>query len=385
MRAAPYGRGRTFPDALCEPHRSTHHDSPRQWCWTKLFPPSGSNGKRVDMRARFVLVASIGVALLGSCGSALAANIIIGNPQLNTGKYGSGCENEEGCTFFNIELPKSAGLVQSPVDGAIVNWSVKGSRPEAGYAIQVLERRDERLEFTPAGASAPVTPASTNVASFKADLPIHVGDYVGLEVPKGGTVGEANAPGAESGFFNAFKDGLTKTTDEYPSEVAFYAEVQPAPKITQITPVTGPTSGGTVVKIIGSNFEGVTSVKFGTVPATSFNVESEGNLEAIAPPVSSPEFVDVSVTTVAGSSEPTFFFEYTPLPTPPATHPTCVVPRILRNKLAAARQRARRADCAIGRVRKVSGATARTGRVVKQNPKAGKTVPQGTKIAVTLG
>ena len=92
------------------------------------------------MRIHLFVAAAV-IALLGSCASADAANVIVGNPLLNTSKYAVGCGSlsPEGCTFVSLELPKSAGIVRSPVDGAIVSWSIKGAWPEAGYAIRVLK------------------------------------------------------------------------------------------------------------------------------------------------------------------------------------------------------------------------------------------------------
>ena len=45
-----------------------------------------------------------------------------------------------------------------------------------------------------------------------------------------------------------------------------------APTVTGVTPATGPTSGGTSVTITGTSFTSASSVKFGSIPATSFTV-----------------------------------------------------------------------------------------------------------------
>jgi hypothetical protein len=341
------------------------------------------------MQFRAFLATATGIALLGTCARADAANITVGNPLLPVGgKVVYGCQNPEGCTFVSIALPESSGLAQSPVNGVIVKWGMRNASVAPAYAIRVLQRQKSALEFTGAGTSTPVSSAGFSlVQTFEADLPIHAGDYIGLNVPEEGGIGVNETPGAQHGFFSpTLEDGFTHTTGDFANELAFYAEVQPAPAITQVAPATGPSSGGTVVKVTGSDFRGVIGVKFGTVPATSFSVESDGSLEATAPPVSSPQFVDVSVRTNAGTSEPTFhdFFEYIPSPTAPSPSPVCLVPEVLGKKLAAARKHARRADCAIGHVRKLRMTTVRTGRVVMQNPKAGRTVPEGTRIAVTL-
>jgi hypothetical protein len=332
------------------------------------------------------LVGATCVALLGICANADAANIIVGNPLLNSGKFSTGCGklNPAGCTFLTIELPISAGLVRSPVDGAIVRWSMKGGQPEPGYAIRTVKRASGPSKFTSVGTSTPVTLAGQGIETFDAELLVHANDYIGLQVPAGGTVAENKVSGAAFGFFPGFPDGSTMTTGEFPAELAYYAEIQPAPTITGLDPAIGPTTGGTVVKISGSGFRDVRSVNFGAIPATSFNVESESSLEAVVPAVSLPQVVRVSVATVAGPSSLSSndFFEY--VPAPAATLPVCLVPKVLGKQLRAAKRSARRADCAIGRMRKLGGATVQSGRIARQRPKAGAIRPMGAKIAVTL-
>jgi len=75
----------------------------------------------------------------------------------------------------------------------------------------------------------------------------------------------------------------------------------PVPTLTGISPNSGPTSGGTVVVISGSDFSGVTGVKFGTTDATSFELLVSGDIEAISPPGSAGT-VDITVTTPYGTS-----------------------------------------------------------------------------------
>jgi alpha-tubulin suppressor-like RCC1 family protein len=63
----------------------------------------------------------------------------------------------------------------------------------------------------------------------------------------------------------------------------------------------GPASGGTTVTITGTDLTGATSVKFGTVNASSFTVNSPTSITAVSPP--HPRgVVDVTVTTTWGTS-----------------------------------------------------------------------------------
>jgi hypothetical protein len=84
------------------------------------------------------------------------------------------------------------------------------------------------------------------------------------------------------------------------------------PAVTKVSPIKGPASGGTVVKITGSGFTGVTTVRFGTQSA-SFTVTSPTKITATAP-AQAVGTVDVTVTNGAGTSAVSTVdhFKYTP-------------------------------------------------------------------------
>jgi hypothetical protein len=74
------------------------------------------------------------------------------------------------------------------------------------------------------------------------------------------------------------------------------------PVVTGVLPTKGPLAGGNSVTVNGYNFSGVTSVRFGTTPA-SFSVTSGTSLVARAPSgVAAGSTVDVSLTNADGSS-----------------------------------------------------------------------------------
>lgn len=73
------------------------------------------------------------------------------------------------------------------------------------------------------------------------------------------------------------------------------------PAVTHLSPAAGSPYGGTVVKIEGQHFTGVTAVKFGDAPAESFEETSEKAIKAVAPPGAGT--VDVTVQTPMGTSE----------------------------------------------------------------------------------
>ena len=67
------------------------------------------------------------------------------------------------------------------------------------------------------------------------------------------------------------------------------------PTITSVSPSVGPAAGGPTVTINGTHFLGATSVMFGAVPATSFTVNTDGQIVATIPSGSAGT-VDVQIT-----------------------------------------------------------------------------------------
>lgn len=77
---------------------------------------------------------------------------------------------------------------------------------------------------------------------------------------------------------NADGPSAPSVFDEYT-----YIALPTTPAVSSISPTSGTVNGGTAVSITGSNFTGATNVLFGTTPATSFIVETDNSIIAIAP------------------------------------------------------------------------------------------------------
>jgi len=67
------------------------------------------------------------------------------------------------------------------------------------------------------------------------------------------------------------------------------------PKLTGLSPTSGPTTGGTTVAITGTDFQKGATVVFGGVPAAKINSVTSTSIEAVTP-VHDPGNVDVTVT-----------------------------------------------------------------------------------------
>jgi large repetitive protein len=88
----------------------------------------------------------------------------------------------------------------------------------------------------------------------------------------------------------------------------------PPPTITGVSPNSGPSSGGTVVAITGTNFTGASAVDFGVTPALSFTVLNSTSVSATSPAGVNP--VDITITTQFGTNATGPADQFTYLTTP---------------------------------------------------------------------
>ena len=74
-----------------------------------------------------------------------------------------------------------------------------------------------------------------------------------------------------------------------------------APSVSDISPNSGPVTGGTEVTITGANFTDVTAVHFGEDPA-GFTVNDDSSITAVSPGIEAADTVDVTVVNLGGTS-----------------------------------------------------------------------------------
>ncbi|MFF4485945.1 IPT/TIG domain-containing protein [Streptomyces sp. NPDC001544] len=93
--------------------------------------------------------------------------------------------------------------------------------------------------------------------------------------------------------------GGTSSPDN-PQAYFFYAA---APSLTAVAPPSGATAGGTTVTLTGTGLLGATAVRFDTLAATSFTVNSATQITAVTP-AHAAGTAAVTVTTPGGTSNP---------------------------------------------------------------------------------
>lgn len=319
-------------------------------------------------------VAVASVCALLAAGAAQASTVTVGSV-LPPGSTPAKFEKVE--TFFNTALPEKGANLVSPVNGAIVRWRVQDAKGGPFY-LRVL-RPNGSGAYAAVGTSNPATPSGSGLQTFTANLPVHAGDLIGIDPTSGeDEIGVAEVAGASYGFvFPPPFDGATVAPSGTVAgkEIELNAEIQPAPAIASIAPNFGPIAGGTTVVVTGTNLASASAVKFGATPATSFTVESDTQITAIAPPSTATGTVDVTATTIAGTSPLTRGDQF--------TYQACTVPKLKGKKLNPAKRALRRSDCKLGTVKRRKHKP--KNKVTKQNPKPGKLLPPGSKVNITLG
>lgn len=131
----------------------------------------------------------------------------------------------------------------------------------------------------------------------------------------------AIAPAAPAGIVDVAVVSPGGTSAVSPADTYTYVPPPTPPAVTGVSPASGPTAGGTTVKITGSHLTGATNVKFGNQDASSLNVDNDGQITATAPPGSAGT-IDITVTTPAGTSATTPADQYTYQPAKHRRHLT---------------------------------------------------------------
>ncbi len=217
-----------------------------------------------------------------------------------------------GITFAQPFSP-SPDIDFAPAAGKITSWRVTG---EGTLKLRVIESGPEG-GWVGVGTSA----AAANLAGQPnaTSLPIGRGDMIGLDFPAGSSlsvIGWDAVPLAEVFEWSArledggeFREPNFGAADEG-DRFLLSAEVALAPVVSSLSPGSGSTTGGNGITITGKYLDGATGVTFGSTPASSFSVDSSGQITAVAP-ASAAAIVDVRVTGPGGSSEVTSADRYT--------------------------------------------------------------------------
>ena len=167
----------------------------------------------------------------------------------------------------------------------------------------------DRFTYMPAPTVTDVTPDAGPTAGGTSVVIIGTNLTGATAVSFGGTAASsftvnsatqitATAPARSAGTVDITVTTASGTSTTSSSDRFAYIA---APTVTGVTPTVGPTAGGTSVVITGTNLSGATAVSFGGTAATSYTVNSATQITATSP-ARSAGTVDITVTTVGGTS-----------------------------------------------------------------------------------
>lgn len=323
----------------------------------------------------------VGLAVLVSlvAASSACAELVVG--QLAPGSSPpTTCTHDSSYDELQVGVAGGNSYVV-PVSGVLTSWSTNaGTEGGQSQGFKVF-RSTGADSFQIVAEDTPRVLAPGVLNTFPIVIPVQAGDVIGIVYVAETKTACAFETG-EAGDVLAYHRGITAPggslqldpeDTESEKRVNLSATLLPPPTIGAITPASGSVKGASVV-ITGTNLAHVTGVSFGAVPAASFTSSSETQITAVSPVAKALGPVPITVTTVAGAAASAQKF----------TYEGCKVPRLNGKRLKAAKKKIRKADCAVGRVKKRGDATAKTGEVVKQNPKPGKLLVPGTKVKVVL-
>ena len=166
--------------------------------------------------------------------------------------------------------------------------------------------------FGPTAGGTPITIGGTNLIGAS----VTIGGAAALNVVVTATQITAVTPPSTDGVKTiavTTAGGIATTSFNYGT---------PAPTITSVNPDAGPTSGGTLFTITGTNLTGASSVKVGGVAATSVVVVDATHVTAVTP-AGTAGVKSVSLTTVGGTFTAGGAFTYiAPAPTISSVSPS---------------------------------------------------------------
>ena len=339
------------------------------------------------MRRQLTWLTATAILALAAASPAAAAPVTVG--QLAPGGSPPICMGGPA-DAFNTAVAAGNTYVVPPGYTTVTSWSTNA----ATGAGQTLKLKVFRLvsgnTYQVVGHDGPraLTPSTLN--TFPAHIAVQAGDIVGID--------DQNAPAAHSACLFATgnsgdiyqigsggdpADGSSETFGPFSNDRINITATLAAPAgIISVSPSSGSTSGGTSVVLSGHDFTGASAVSFGGTPASSFSVNSDGQITAVAPPHSTGT-VDISVTTPAGTTAPGAGDQFT-YRVPAISH--CVVPKLKHKTLKQAKKALKKAHCKLGKVKKKhrKPGNHHKRRVIRQKPKIGKILAAGAKVSIKL-
>src|SRR5262249_40896858 len=190
------------------------------------------------MTPRICLLSVLAGLAVAASASPAGASVTIGS---NLGRAPGSAPDSIGCTppctYAQATLAadrQAAGGLVSPVHGTVALWRIRAGGASSPTALRVIKPLSGGL-FTGAGTSATVTPALNATSTYPTQLPIAIGDTIGIDccmpgaqyfLSSGGFLYQWQPPLADGG------PGTPNINLSDPHEIALNADIEPTATFT---------------------------------------------------------------------------------------------------------------------------------------------------------
>jgi IPT/TIG domain len=199
-------------------------------------------------------------------------------------------------------LAAQTGGLTAAVAKSALGFLIRGQDPDAGWGY------DPNTSATPGTTDPDSTSLVIEALLALGQSPTSSRFAQGGATPVSALLAFQVTSGTDTGAFSyttpATTGDILSTDQAVPALAAdtFPFTPPPAPVVSSVKPDRGPNSGGTAVHIDGSNLGDIVSVSFGTLTATITRATSAGEVIVTSPAWSDAGPVNVTVTTLGGTS-----------------------------------------------------------------------------------
>jgi hypothetical protein len=250
-------------------------------------------GRKRHLLKHFALAALLAALLLAASVSPAGAVVTVGS---NLKRVPDSAANySPRPTFSNVSLAsdrQAPGGLSSPVNGTVVRWWIRVGDVTRVTNFRIIRSQGRGL-FTGAGTSPSVTPPIHATTSYDVQLPIQIGDYIGLDCcdpdffePEGEFFVTGNAAVRnewQPGLADAGQGRAPLRTNPY--EIALNAEINPTSTFTLGAITHNKKTGTATIAVNVPNPGELTgsgrSVKVANAAVTSKQVRAPGRVRLL--------------------------------------------------------------------------------------------------------
>jgi hypothetical protein len=257
-----------------------------------IHPVSGTSDFRTEANFTYTVGPAI-TSLTPSHGPAAGGTVVTIN---GTGFAPSAIVKFGDNQAFTTSITETQIIATAPAGAATVNVSVTVNTNVTASGPQTQYQYDGPAitGITPnAGPPAGGTAIVIKGSNFTSASVVLVGNVVVTPIFVDTTTLNAVTPAQNAGAYQVRVRTGSGTSPDTPDALFTYTS---GPIIDAVNPDNGPTTGGTIVVVTGKNFAAPLTINFGSVPATSFNINSATQITVLSPSSATAGPTDIRVT-----------------------------------------------------------------------------------------